>query len=1182
MSSFCHLHCHTQYSLLDGATDIPLLMKKAKADNMKAVAMTDHGNMFGAFTFVKEAKKNGIKPILGCEFYLVKDRRKQSFLKSAGESDHRFHQLLLAKNQIGYQNLSKLCSLGYIEGLYGKFPRIDKELILRHCEGLIATSCCIGAEIPQALLKGQDQEAEELLKWWLEIFGDDFYIEVQRQKGNENLDNTGVSLEIVNQKLLLLAKKYKVKVIATNDVHYLDQEDSVPHDILLCVNTASNEDETDRFKFPSNDYYFKTQAEIAKIFEDIPFVLENTLEIEDKCFTPNMERDILLPSFPIPKEFKDESAYLRHLVYEGASWRYPSISDEIRSRLDFELEVIEKMKFQGYFLIVQDFIKEARSRGVSVGPGRGSAAGSAVAYCLTITDIDPIRYNLLFERFLNPERISMPDIDIDFDDKGREKVLDYVVQKYGHNQVAQIVTFGTMAAKSSIRDVARVKKLELASADRLAKLVPSRPGIYLKKLLDQSEEISSELNPEEKSKVLELRNIAQGNNLEAEVLRTAVKLEGSVRSTGVHAAGVIIAPEEIMNFIPVCTAKDTNLWVTQVEGSVIEATGLLKMDFLGLTTLSIIDETIRHIRKKNGPDFQFDLKSIPLDDKETLKLFENGNTTGLFQFESDGMRGHLKNLKPTDIEDIIAMNALFRPGPMDYIDEFIARKHGRVEVVYPHEWLIDLLKPTYGIMVYQEQIMQAAQIMADYSLGEADILRRIMGKKKKEEMDEQKKLFVARTMSKGLTEEKAQEIFDIMAKFARYGFNRSHAAAYSVLAFQTGWFKTHYPAEFMAAVLTANKNKIEDLRQYLNECNYMKLKVLGPDINESELDFTVNSKNQIRFGLSALKGIGEGPVEEILLERKKGPFLDFTDMIKRISSKSLNKKVIESLVYGGALDSFSNMHRAQYFAPFEKYDSYLEFMIRWGQQYQQSIANTTVSLFGEINSEEIKAPTPPIVNPWDSLTRLNHEVEIAGIYLSSHPLDDYKREVKYAASCTIDELSRYREENLQGIKIRLCGIISEVQHKTNQKGEGFAVMTLQDYQGSIILRVYKETYKNFKNLLELGTTILVEGTYEKDNWKQNDNDWILKVQNIVLLSSALDYICKKLTVYVNLQNISKETIASLDETCRRHKGQILPKIVILDTQQDVKLEFLAVKKKLSVNNELLSEIEDLGFYYKLN
>ncbi|MCC6815896.1 MAG: DNA polymerase III subunit alpha [Saprospiraceae bacterium] len=1181
MPEFCHLHCHTQYSLLDGATEIPLLMQKAKKDGMKAVAMTDHGNMFGAFSFVKEAKKNGIKPILGCEFYLVKDRRKQSFQKSMGESDERFHQLLLAKNQEGYRNLSKLCSLGYIEGLYGKYPRIDKELLLNHHEGLIATSCCIGAEIPQALLKGNDQEAETLLKWWLNLFGEDFYIEIQRQQGNENIDQTGISLESVNQKLLILARKYKVKVIATNDVHYLEQEDSVPHDILLCVNTASFENELNRFRFPSNDYFFKTSAEMEVMFADLPLVLDQTQEIADKCFTPDLERNILLPSFPIPQNFKNETEYLRHLVFEGAKSRYSHIDSEIEHRLNFELEVIEKMKFQGYFLIVQDFIKEARRRGVSVGPGRGSAAGSAVAYCLTITDIDPIKYNLLFERFLNPERISMPDIDIDFDDKGRDKVLEYVVNKYGHSQVAQIVTFGTMAAKSSIRDVARVKRLELSIADRLAKMVPSKPGVYLKDLLNFEKDISSEFNSEEKSKVLELRNIAKENNLEAEVVNTALKLEGSVRNTGVHAAGVIIAPDEIMNYIPVCTAKDTNLWVTQVEGSVIEATGLLKMDFLGLTTLTIIDETLKHIQKKEGPDFKLDLHSIPLDDPETLKLFENGNTIGLFQFESDGMRAHLKNLKPSGIEDLIAMNALFRPGPMDYITDFISRKHGRVEVIYPHEWLVDILKPTYGIMVYQEQIMQTAQIMADYSLGEADILRRIMGKKKKEEMAEQKKLFVERAIRKGVSEENAQNIFDVMAKFASYGFNRSHSAAYSVLSFQTGWLKAHYPAEYMSAVLTANKSNIESMRAYLLECSFMKVKVLGPDINESELDFTVNESGQIRFGLSALKGIGEGPVEEILEERKKGKFLSFVDMIKRLKSKSFNKKVIESCVYGGAFDNFKVMHRAQFFAPIDKFETYIEYMLRWGQQYHNSTSTVSNSLFGDSVIQDIKPLLPPQVAEWDSMRKLTYELQIAGIYLSSHPLDNYQREIKHAATLGIDQIEDNKEK-IKERKIRLCGLISEVQHRTNKKGEGFGIFTLEDYQGSINIRVFREEYLKFKELLESGTSVFVEGIYAKNSWNKNEEVWEFKVSHIGLLSSVLDYISKKFTVYINIKNLDKQKVAAFEKVFRKYNGYMLPKVIVVDIEQDIKLEFNAVKKKVSISNELLKELEELGFSYQLN
>lgn len=1182
MPEFCHLHCHTQFSLLDGATDIKSMMTKAKADNMKAVALTDHGNMFGCYSFVKEARSNGLKPILGCEFYLVEDRRKQSFLKSGGEKDERFHQLLLAKNEEGYKNLSKLCSLGYIEGLYGKFPRIDKELILLHHKGLIATSCCIGAEIPQAIIKGRMDEAERLLQWWLNLLGEDFYIEIQRQHGNEDLDGIGISQEQVNQQLLALAKKYNVKVIATNDVHYLEEKDSIPHDILLCVNTNSFVDEESRFKFSSPEYFFKSREQMSERFADVPFALDYTMEIADKCYTPNLERDILLPAFPIPQEFQDQASYLRHLVYEGAKMRYGSITDKVKSRLDFELEVIEKMGFVGYFLIVQDFIHAARKLSVGVGPGRGSAAGSAVAYCLTITDIDPIKYNLLFERFLNPERISMPDIDIDFDDRGRDKVLNYVVEKYGRNQVAQIVTFGTMAAKSSIRDVARVKRLDLSSADRLAKLVPAKPGVYLKNLLDLEQQVADDFTPDEKVKITELRKIYQSTGLEAEVLKTAKELEGSVKSVGVHASAVIIAPEDIMNFIPVSTAKDTDLWVTQVEGSVIESTGLIKMDFLGLATLSIIDDTLKIIKRRLGDDFKLEIKEIPLDDPLTLELFQLGNTIGVFQFESEGMRGHLKNLKPGNIEDIIAMNALFRPGPMDYIDEFIARKSGRLQVIYPHEWMKDLLSPTYGIMVYQEQIMQAAQIMADYSLGEADILRRAMGKKKKEEMDKQKSIFVERTTAKGIEEAKAVEIFDTMAKFASYGFNRSHAAAYSILAFQTAYLKAHYPAEYMAAVLTSKKNKMDDLGHYLHECNRMKIKVLGPDINESEIDFTVNARGEIRFGLSALKGVGEGPVEELIIEKEKnGPFKDFGDFIKRVGTRSANKKVIESCVYGGAFDSFEGVHRAQYFAPFEKYNTYVEYMIRWGQQYQNSQNNSQGSLFGAFDTQEVIPPSPPQAAPWNSIEKLEHEVEVAGIYLSAHPLDDFKHEVKYATSCTLDALPRYQKDETNGIKLRLAGVISNVQHKTNKAGEGYASFTLQDYHGNFAFNANKELYRNKRNLLEPGVSILVEGTYGKDTWRNSD-EWFFKVENIMLLSSALEYTVQKLLMYINLRSVNKDMIKRLDQTLKKHKGHQIIRFNILDTEQEISLAFLGIKRKVTASGELFSELDELGVHYKIN
>lgn len=1184
MTQFVHLHCHTQFSLLDGATDIASMMKKAAADGQKSVALTDHGNMFGCFSFVKEAKANKLKPILGCEFYLVEDRHKKSFLKSAGERDDRMHQLLLAKNQKGFENLSKLCSLGYIEGLYGKFPRIDKELLLQYHEGLIATSCCVGAEIPQAIVRGNVEEAERKLKWWLDVFGEDYYIELQRHRNCENIDGSGISQEHINQVLLGFAKKYQLKVIATNDVHYLEEEDYKPHDVLLCVNTNSNVDETDRFQFPSSDFFFKTRDEMLYTFQDVPFAIDQTQEIADKCFTPNLERDVLLPNFPLPEGFDSQNAYLEHLVYTGARIRYGEVTAEIHDRLQFELSVIEKMNFAGYFLIVQDFIRKARELGVSVGPGRGSAAGSAVAYCLTITDIDPIRYQLLFERFLNPERISMPDIDIDFDDRGRQKVIDYVVNQYGKNQVAQIVTFGTMAAKSSIRDVARVRKLDLTHADRLAKLVPARPGISLKYILDETNKLGDDFTPDEKKRIEELRSIKKQENLEGEVLSMAVKLEGSVRNTGVHAAGIIIAPDEITRFIPVCTAKDTDLLVTQVEGGVIEKTGLLKMDFLGLNTLSIINDTQDHIAKKYGEEARIDLNQISFEDPATLELFQSGQTIGLFQFESEGMRGHLKNLKPSGIEDIIAMNALFRPGPMAYIDEFIARKHKRVLIEYPHPWLEELLKPTYGIMVYQEQIMQTAQIMADYSLGEADVLRRAMGKKQKEEMDKQSKLFVERCEKKGVDAKNAQEIFDVMAKFASYGFNRSHAAAYSVLAYQTAYLKSHYPAEFMAAVLTANKNNVTDLSSYLKEAQRMKLVVLGPDINESEIDFTVNDQGHIRFGLSALKGIGEGPVEEIFRERKdNGPFLNFADLIKRLNSKVFNKKVIESCVYGGAFDCFKDMHRAQYFSPYDKYPSFLEYMIRWGSMYQASQENLQASLFGDSLQNEITIPKPPECAPWSTLEKLKFEIEIAGIYLSAHPLDDYRHEISFSSTITIDQLEQFKETNRDGYRHRLVGIITDVQHRTTQRGDGYGIFKLQDYYGSIELKLFKEKYLQFKPLLNDGQTVMVDGTFGKPRFKNDKSeDWEFSVLNMVMLSESLDLLFKKsIQLFISIETIEERLGESLDQLLKSHKGKIPVQLQLLDPVDKIQLSLVS-SKKVAITGELLEKLDKLGLGYKLN
>ncbi len=1013
MPEFLHLHCHTQFSLLDGASDIGSMMDKAVADGQKGVALTDHGNMYGAFKFVAEANKRGLKPIVGCEFYLVEDRHKKSFSKVKGERDKRFHQLLLAKDQAGYENLAKLCSLGFIEGMYSKFPRIDKELLLQYKDGLVATSCCIGAEIPQAIMHGKLEKADELVRWWLDLFGEDFYIELQRHRGLENIDGLGISQEDINQELIKFARKYDIKIIATNDSHYIEEEDFKWHDILLCVNTGSKLNDEGRFNFPSSDFYFKTQAEMNMLFNDIPEAIDNTMEIFDKIQAPKLKRDILLPNFPLPTGFKNQPDYLRYLVYEGAKIRYGEITQVVTERLDLELKIIKDMGFDGYFLIVQDFIKAARDMGVSVGPGRGSAAGSAVAYCLTITNIDPIHYNLLFERFLNPERISMPDIDIDFDDYGRQQVIDWVIDKYGKTQVAQIITFGTMAAKSSIRDVARVSDLPLPQADRIAKLVPARPGTKLRKIFGKTiKQLSPDWQADELAAIEQLHNIEKQDDLEGETVRMAQKVEGAVRNTGIHAAGVIIAPDDITKFIPVCTSKDTDLFVTQFDGSVVEDAGMLKMDFLGLKTLSIIKDAIQNIVDRYGEERRIDPDEIPLDDKKTFELFQRGDMVGIFQFESEGMRKHLRELKPTDIEDLIAMNALYRPGPMQYIPNFVDRKHGRETVVYPHEWLEGILKPTYGIMVYQEQIMQTAQIMADYSLGQADMLRRAMGKKKLKEMEKHRKIFKEGAGKKGVSEENAMQIFDDMEKFASYGFNRSHAAAYSVVAFQTAYLKTHFPAEYMASVLTHNKTQITNLNFFLRECKRMGLEVLVPNVNESNLNFAVNKKGQIVFGLSALKGVGEGPVEALMKERETKPFISVFDMMRRLDLRSVNKKSMESLVLGGGLDLFPDIARAQYFAPSGKYDTFLEHLLKYGNAYQAQKAQSVNSLFGDSEEIMIQEPDVPQVKPWTLIEKLTKEKDVTGIYISGHPLDDYRVEVENYTTCTLDRINDFKGQNI--------------------------------------------------------------------------------------------------------------------------------------------------------------------------
>jgi len=1177
MPEFVHLHCHTQYSLLDGASDIATMMDKAVRDGQKGVALTDHGNMFGAFKFVAEANKRGLKPIVGCEFYLVNDRHKKSFSRAKGEMDKRFHQLLLAKNKKGYENLSKLCSLGYIEGLYSKYPRIDKELIEKYHEGLIATSCCIGAEIPQTILRKGAETADELLKWWLDIFGEDYYIELQRHKGLENIDNLGVSQEDVNQTLLQFAEKYDLKVIATNDAHYVEEEDWKPHDILLCINTNSLIEEVDRFRFSSTDYYFKTQQQMNQLFSDVPQSLDTTMEIFDKVEKLDLKRDILLPAFPVPKGYKTQDDYLRHLTFEGAKRRYGSVSEKIRERLNFELEVIKNSGHPGYFLIVQDFTTAARRMGVAVGPGRGSAAGSVVAYCIGITNVDPIKYDLLFERFLNPERVSMPDIDMDFDDHGREKVIQYVIDKYGKNQVAQIITYGKMAAKMSLRDVGRVMDVPLNEVNRVTKIFPSLQKATLAKVLsgkDIDPDLKSEMNSEDVEKANQFRKIAAQNDQVGKMIQTARKLEGSVRNTGTHACGVIITPDDIVKYVPVSTAKDSDLLVSQFDLNVVEDAGLLKMDFLGLKTLSIIKDAIKLVKQTNGLDIDPD--AVPLEDEKTYELFKRGETIGIFQYESSGMQKYLKELAPNKFDDLIAMNALYRPGPMSYIPDFVARKHGRQTITYDLPEMKEYLEETYGITVYQEQVMLLSQKLAGFSKGEADSLRKAMGKKKKSLIDELYPKFIAGCEKNGHPKKVVEKIWTDWEAFASYAFNKSHATCYALVAFQTAYLKAHFPAEFMASVLTHNKGDISKVTFFLRECKRMGLEVLGPGINESESDFSVNKQGQIRFGLSALKGVGEGPVEGILQEREqKGPYKSLFDMMRRLNLRSVNKKALESLILSGGLDCFEDVQRWQYFSPSGKYETLIEHALRYGHAYQLQKAQTVNSLFGD--SEDVMLPEPPVPQgeAWSLIEKLTKEKEVTGIYISGHPLDDYRVEIQAHANCPLEEV----ENRIKGQILKIAGIVTAANHRISKKGTGWGVFTLQDYNGSLEFPMFTDDYQKFKSFFEIGQVLFVQGKMEK-RW--NRDEYQFKVKDICLLESVGENLTKSVTVKLDIENITKNMVNDLEKLCTKYKGKHQFKMTLLDQTQKTSLTFASKKRKVTADNDFCEELENMGLEFRVN
>jgi len=1192
--NFSHLHVHTQFSLLDGAAGIPALYKKATADKMRAIAITDHGNMFGAFRFVAEAAKyntkenpNTIKPIVGCEFYLVADRHKKQFTKD--DRDQRYHQLFLAKNAEGYKNLIKLCSLGYMDGLYGKYPRIDKELVLKYHKGLIATTCCIAAEVPRTILRKGEAAGEEVFKWWLDLFGEDYYIELQRHDIPEQ--------NIVNEVYLRWAEKYNVKMIASNDSHYVDQENFNAHDILLCINTGEKQSTPSikevadddiqskgkRFAFYNDQFYFKTTEEMTALFSDVPQAIDNTNEIVDKIATLNLTQDILLPHFKVPEGYSQDvkgmDEYLKHLTFEGAKNRYKEIDAETEKRINFELFTIQSMGFAGYFLIVADFIKEGRSMGVFVGPGRGSAAGSVVAYCIGITNIDPIKYNLLFERFLNPDRKSMPDIDTDFDDEGRQKVIDYVVEKYGKNQVAQIVTYGTMAAKMSIKDVARVLDLPLPEANALAKLVPERPGIELARLMkapmDGENSLRSKegLDTEEIENVKKLRKIYEGTDLPGKVMKEAVVLEGSVRGTGIHAAGIIIAPKDLTEIIPVATSKETDLLITQFDGKVIENVGVIKMDFLGLKTLTIIRDALQLIEQNHG--IKIDIDNIPLDDKKTFELFQRAESNATFQFESVGMQKYLRELKPDEFNDLIAMNALFRPGPMEYIPDYISRKHGRQKIQYDLPEMEEHLKDTYGVTVYQEQVMLLSQKLAGFTKGDADVLRKAMGKKDKKTLDKMKGKFIEGTEKNGFKKDICEKIWTDWESFAQYAFNKSHSTCYAFVAFQTGYLKAHYPAEFMAATLTHNLSNIDKITFFMEECKRMGMSVLGPDINESDYKFSVNKKGQIRFGLGAVKGVGEGAVQAIVDERKKdGPFQNIFDVVRRVNIRSASKKTFESLAYAGGFDSFAEMHRAQYFIPERETSTVMEKLLRYGAGHQESKNSSQHSLFGGSSGVEMPQPAVPPCEPWGNLEKLKFEREAIGFYISGHPLDNYKFELKHFCPNTVADIKEADKNN--GRELTVGAMISASNHRISKMGKPFGSFTIEDYNDSVELVVFGEDYLKFKQFLEPGYFVQLRGKMQP-RYKQADQVEF-RINFIQLLSELRDKGLKSITLTMSVNNMNEPFINRLTDIVKeKSNGQsnCTLKFNIVDRETNISLNAPSKKFRVYPDNDFMQMIEGL-------
>ena len=1196
---FVHLHNHTQFSVLQSTMSIKDLIEVTSEMNMPAVALTDNANMMGAFRFVSEIQrynrsiddnqveeggiKQRIKPIVGCVFYVCEDHLNKNY------RDNGYHVVFLAKNKNGYNNLAKLSSIAYTKGFY-YVPRIDKSLVEKYKDDIIVLTGNLMGEVSNKILNIGQKKAEEALLWWKKIFKDDLYIEIIRHNQEDE--------DLVNRILIDFSRKHNIKVVATNNNYYKEKSEADAHDILLCIkegeklSTPIGKGRGFRYGLPNQQYYYKSSDEMKELFYDLPEAISNIIEVVNKIEEYTLSNQVLLPKFDIPHDFIDdkdekdrgkrgENNYLRHLTYIGAKKRYGKISSELEARIEFELETIKNTGYPGYFLIVEDFIRHAREMNVAVGPGRGSAAGSVVAYSLWITNIDPIKYDLLFERFLNPDRISMPDIDIDFDDEGRNKVIEYVIKKYGESQVAQIITYGTMAAKSSIRDTARVLDLPLNDADRIAKLVPNMAK--LSAIFETSQkDLRNKFRPDDLDRINQLLMIANSENLESETIKQARVLEGSLRNTGIHACGVIITPDDITNFVPIAVAKDSELNVTQFDNAVVEQAGLLKMDFLGLKTLTLIKNTVKIVKAKYGTILDPD--NFPLDDQKTFELFQNGETIGIFQYESPGMQKHLKDLKPTVFDDLIAMNALYRPGPMEYIPSFIRRKHGDEKIVYDLPEMEEYLKDTYGITVYQEQVMLLSQKLGDFTKGEADILRKAMGKKQKDVLDKMKPKFLDNAKNKGLSINKIEKIWKDWEAFASYAFNKSHSTCYAWIAYQTAYLKANYPAEYMASVLSSNMNDIKAITFFMGECKRMKLNVLGPDINESYYKFAVNKDNAIRFGMGAIKGVGASAVNAIVSERKKNEnYTSIFDLSKRVDLRAANKKAFDSLAAAGAFDCFNSIHRAQYFNDIGDGITFIEKIIKHGGKFQANKNSAQFNLFQNSSDVQISELQVPETKQWDTVEKLAREREVIGIYISGHPLDDFKVEMESFCNANVSMFKSPKD--FVGNELTIAGVITDLEHRVSRQGKGWASFTLEDYVDSFEFRIFGEDYLKYKHFLVLNNFIHIR-TKIVGGWKNKETGIVgeprIQYNNFKLLQDVVKSFARKLSIQLNLDDIQENKIDEIKKLLVKHKGDHNLSFVVYDEKEKIKIDMQTTKHKINISQELLELLDQGKIYYKLN